>query len=168
MILNGAFEVVQIDGNKSLELSPDPLETDGFLFGPSGMVGGTVSARIWGAASGRRFPEFGIGANDAGGYKLIVVPAQGILELRKGDEPKGSVPFSWKPETWTRLQLRVSKLADDKFQIDGKAWPDGAAEPKDFSISTQDTQAPPPGRASAWGMPYSEKPIRFDDLSSAP
>jgi hypothetical protein len=168
MALNGEFTVVDVDKNKCLELTPDPIDGDGFLFGPAGVSTGTVSARIWAAASGKRFPEFGIGANDAGGYKLIVVPAQGTVELRKGDDAVTSVPFTWKSDTWTRLRLHIGKAADGIFQVEGKAWPDGSSEPKEWMITTQEKAAPSPGRASAWGMPYSEKPIRFDDLGVDP
>ena len=165
LILNGGFTVVQIDGNKCLELAADPLEGDGVLFGPTGMVTGAVSARVWGESTGRRFPEFGIGSNDAGGYKLILIPSQGTLELRRGDEAKASVPCKWKSQTWTRFRLHVGKTADGKFHIEGKAWPDGVAEPQAWMISTTADAAPPTGRASFWGMPYSGKPIRFDDLA---
>ncbi|HET6249450.1 MAG TPA: hypothetical protein VFE47_17295 [Tepidisphaeraceae bacterium] len=168
MALNGEYAVVQVEKNKCLELTPDPIDGDGFLFGPPGVTTGTVSARIWAAASGKRFPEFGIGANDAGGYKLVVVPALGTIELRKGDDAVASAPFTWKSETWTRLRLHIGKTAAGTFQVEAKAWADGSAEPKEWMISATDKTAPSPGRASAWGMPYSEKPIRFDDLAVDP
>lgn len=168
LILNGTFTVAAVDGKKCLELAADPLDGDGLLFGPAGKLSGEVTARIWGSATGRRFPEFGVGAWDAGGYKLILVPAQGILELRKGDDAKASSPFVWKSETWTRFRLRITKLADGKFQIDGKAWPDGSPEPQAWAVSVQDSDALSAGRASVWGMPYSGKPIRFDHLGYKP
>jgi hypothetical protein len=168
MLLNGEFNVVQVDGNKCLELTADPIDGDGFLFGPAGVITGDVCARVWASASGKRFPEFGIGANDAGGYKLIAVPGQNLLELRKGDDAKASAPFTWKSDTWTRFRLHIAKGADGKFQIEGRAWADGSPEPRTWSVSTVDTEAPSPGRASGWAMPYSEKPIRFDDLAVDP
>jgi len=168
MILNGNFNVVQIDKNKCLELSPDPVDGDGFLFGPAGLTGSTVSARIWASSTGHRFPEFGVGSNDAGGYKLVVVPTDGVVQLRKGDDVRTIAPFQWKSETWTRLKLHVAKSAEGKMQIEGKAWPDGSPEPKDWTITMQDAEAPSAGRSSAWGMPYSGTPIRFDDLSVTP
>jgi hypothetical protein len=168
MILNGVFNVVQQDKNKCLELDPDPIDGDGLLFGPPGRVTGTVAARIWGSASGKRFPEFGVGANDAGGFKLIVVPARGRIEFRLGDEAVASASYDWKSDTWTRLRLHITAIADGKYAIDGFACPEGAPEPQKPLISTTDTVAPYAGRASVWGMPYSEKPIRFDDLSYDP
>ena len=168
LILGGTFSVVQVEGNKCLELAPDPLDIAGVLYGPAGRVTGSVSARIWGAATGKRLPEFGIGAYDAGGYKLILVPAQGILELRKGDDVQASAPVAWKPQTWTRFRLQITKLADGKFQIKGKAWPDASPEPQTWAVSVQDSEAPSAGRPSVWGMPYSGQPIRFDDLGYDP
>ena len=168
MALNGTFSVVQIEGNKCLELAADPLDGDGLLFGPAGAVTGETSARVWAANSGRRFPEFGVGANDAGGYKLIVAPALGTIELRKGDDACATAPFTWKPGTWTRLCLRIGTAPDGKFVIEGKAWADGSPEPKNWMVSAQETEAPPAGRSSVWGMPYSGLPIRFDDLKYAP
>jgi hypothetical protein len=165
MVLNGTFTIAQDAGNKFLELAPDPVDGDGLLFGPADVTAGEVAARIWAAASGRRFPEFGIGSNDAGGYKLIVLPALGVIELYQGDDTKASAPFVWKSETWTKLRLRVSKVEGGKWKVQGKAWPEGTQEPGDWAVSFDDTQSPPAGRASAWGTPYSGKPIRFDDLS---
>jgi hypothetical protein len=168
MILNGVFSVVEIDKNKCLELTADPLEGDGLLFGPKGLTTCTVSARVWGESTGRRFPEFGVGSNDAGGFKLVLVPGQGVLEIRRGDESKASVPCKWKNQTWTQFKLHVAKLGGDKFQIEGRAWPAGEAEPKTWMVSVATDSSPPAGRASIWGMPYSGKPIRFDDLAVAP
>ncbi|MDB5303295.1 MAG: hypothetical protein JWM97_844 [Phycisphaerales bacterium] len=165
MILNGTFAVAQEAGNKFLELAPDPMDGDGLLFGPADVTACEVAARIRSSASGRRFPEFGIGSNDAGGYKLIVVPAQGIIELHRADETKASATFAWKSGAWTHLRLRVSKDESGKWKVQGKAWTEGSPEPGEWAVNFDDTEAPPAGRASAWGTPYAGKPIRFDDLS---
>ncbi|HXE53721.1 MAG TPA: hypothetical protein VN541_11925, partial [Tepidisphaeraceae bacterium] len=69
-VLDGTFTVREVDGNKCLELAGDPLGSFGVLFGPERITAMDVKARIWAAAKGKRFPEFGIGAGDAGGYKL--------------------------------------------------------------------------------------------------
>lgn len=168
MVLYGAFAVAQVDNNKVLELAGEPLESFGLLYGPSAAAG-EISARIWGKSTGRRFPEFGIGAGDAGGYKLWLVPGQARIELRKGDIPKASAPYrQWKSGSWTRLRLRLGKTAQGGWKIEGKAWPDGAKESATWDVSVEDAQAPVAGRASAWGTPYSGQPIRFDDLSFSP
>lgn len=168
MVLDGTFAVKQVEGNKCLELAPDPIGSFGALFGPDGLTAMDVKARIWSASTGKRFPEFGIGADDAGGYKLFVVPAKHIIELRKGDDPVASARFAWKDGDWTWLRLRVEPKDQKQWKISGKAWAQGHAEPNNWGISKSDSEAPSAGKASIWGSDYSEKPIRFDDLGVRP
>lgn len=167
MVLDGTFAVQAVDGTKCLELAADPIGSYGALFGPDGLAAMDVKARIWAASSGKRFPEFGIGADDAGGYKLFVIPGSHKLELRKGDDPAASVPFEWKDGGWTWLRLRVEPTSQKQWTISGKAWGQGQPEPDKWTITTTDTEAPSAGKASLWGSDFSEKPIRFDDLSVA-
>lgn len=168
MILDGTFAVREVEGNKCLELAPDPVGSYGALFGPEGMTAMDVKARIWAASSGKRFPEAGIGVDDAGGYKLFLVPAKHALELRKGDDPVASVPFDWKDGQWTWLRLRVEPKGEKQWIVSGKAWANGQNEPEKWTITASDVEAPSAGKASLWGSDYSERPIRFDDLYVAP
>jgi hypothetical protein len=168
LILDGAFAVQSFENNKVLELPGEPLSSFGAMFGPEGLVTGEVSGRVWGDVTGRRSPEFGLGSNDAGGYKLWVWPDQRVVELRKNDQAVATAPFDWKPRTWTRLRLSVRAAGEGKWVVEGKVWPDGAAEPAAWSVKFDEAQAPPAGRASIWGNPYSGKPIRFDDLKVSP
>jgi hypothetical protein len=168
MVLDGTFAVREVDGNKCLELAADPIGSYGALFGPEGLTAMDVRARIWAASSGKRYPEVGIGADDAGGYKLFLVPAKHFLELRKGDDPIASVPFAWKDGGWNWLRLHVQPKADKQWMISGKAWAQGATEPEKWTITASDNEAPSAGKASLWGSDFSEQPIRFDDLSVAP
>jgi hypothetical protein len=167
LALAGDFTVKDVDGNRLVELAGTPLDSLGQLFGPTPAAPtGTVSARIWAATTGKRFPEFGIGSNDAGGYKLWLMPRQKLIAIRKGDETVATAPYDgWKDQSWTRLTLQVSKACEGAWAVRGKAWPDGSAEPKDGIISYDEKTEPTPGRASVWGNPYSGQPIRFDDLT---
>lgn len=166
-VLDGTFAVREVNGNKCLELAGDPIGSFGALFGPEGISAMDVRARIWAAATGKRYPEFGIGAGDAGGFKLFLAPGQRIVEIRKGDQARTSAPTDWHSGTWTWLRLRVAK---DKsgWTIDGKAWSDGQSEPQNWAITYHDSQTPSVGKASIWGSDFSEQPIRFDDLSVTP
>ena len=165
LVLAGEFEVKDAGGDKLLELAPHPIDSSGVLFGPAEHATGTVSARIWGATTGRRFPEFGIGSNDAGGYKLWLIPRMGLVAIRKADQTVATAPYdAWKPETWTRFRLSVTKAGEGAWKVQGKAWPADGKEPDAWTVSFDDTEAPAAGRASVWGHPYSGKPIRFDDL----
>ena len=125
--------------------------------------------RAWSKTSGRRFPEFGIGVGDIGGYKLMFLPAQKKLELRKNDQvvAAGAYESAWESGTWTTLRLRVAK-AGNGWKVEGKAWPSDGMEPAKPTVSLDVTEAPQPGRASIWAAPFSGQPIRFDDLTAAP
>ena len=169
LVLAGAFEVKDVDGERLVELSPHPMESYGLLFGPAGEATGGASSRVWGATTGRRHPEFGVGTNDAGGYRLWVMPRVNRVEIRKADETVATAPYEkWKTGTWTHLRIAVSNAGEGAWRVQGKAWPGGEAEPKEWTISFDDTAEPPAGRASVWGNPYSDEPIRFDDLAVTP
>jgi hypothetical protein len=163
LVLDGAFAVKEIEGNKVLELPGAPLDTFGVLFGPTEKENVAVTARVLGQAKGRRYPVFDVGLDGVGGYKLRVSPGKKQLELYKGDAVKNSVPLEWKPGKWTHLKLQVAKSADKEWKIQGKVWEDGA-EPAQPTIEWTETEEPAAGRASVSGMPYSGLPIDFDDL----
>ena len=165
MILAGQFFVKEIDGNKALELPGTPLEDFGALFGPAESDGVAVRARVRSESSKRLAPRFGVGLSGVSGYRLLVSPGQNALQLLKDQQVVASAPFEWKQGTWTSLQLQVRKICEGKWIIEGRAWADGTPEPKDWSISFEVSEAPPAGKASIWGAPYSSRPILFDDLS---
>jgi hypothetical protein len=162
-ILNGTFAVKTVDGNKLLELPGDPVDSFGVLFGPDGESHLCVQARLYGTATGKRMPEFGVGLGDSNGYKLWLMPATGQLQILKGEDVVATVPHAWKSGSWTVMKLEA-KAADGKTLVQGKAWAQGADEPKDWTIKFEDKDEAPKGRASVWGSPYSSTPIRFDDL----
>jgi hypothetical protein len=165
MVLGGQFSVKDIGGNKVLELPGNPLDDFGALFGPAESDGIAVRARIRSESSKRLAPRFGVGLDGVGGYRLLVTPGQNRLQLLKDQQAVASAPFEWKSGTWTSLHLQIRKVSEGKWIIEGRAWADGTAEPKDWSISFEISEAPPAGKASIWGAPYSGKPILFDDLS---
>jgi hypothetical protein len=165
MILAGQFSVKEIAGNKALELPGNPLEDFGALFGPAESDGVAVRARIRSESTRRLAPRFGVGLSGVAGYRLLVAPGQNGLQLLKDQQIMASTPFEWKSGTWTSLQLQVRKISEGKWIIEGRAWADKTTEPKDWPISFEVSEAPPAGKASIWGAPYSGKPILFDDLS---
>jgi hypothetical protein len=164
VILGGMFAIKTVDGNKLLELPGDPVDGYGILFGPEGQAPMAVSARIFATATGKRTPEFGVGLGDTNGYKLWLMPAAKQLQILKGEDVKATAPFDWKSGAWATLNLAVTKSADGKYLVEGKAWTQGADEPKEPQVKFADDQEPPKGRASAWGSPFASTPIRFDDL----
>lgn len=164
LVLNGEFAVRADGTNKFLELPGAPLDSFAVQFGTAEQENVAASARIFGTARGRRTPAFGVGLGGVAGFKLQVAPAKDAVELLKDQEVKQSVGFDWKSGTWTQLRLQVRKLKEGAWQIEGKAWPAGSAEPKDWTISFDETEAPIPGKASVLASPYAGTPIRFDDL----
>jgi len=168
LVLDGGFAVKQSGGGRLLELPGDPLETFGVLFGPTEKTGLCVRARILGTGKGRRFPVLAVGLGGVGGYKLQVSPAKKALELYRGEEVKASVPYNWQSGEWVTLRFQVRKSKDGEWKAEGKAWPQGAAEPAAWQISFTDTAEPTAGRPSIWGLPFSGTPIQFDDLLVTP
>ncbi len=165
MVLAGQFSVKEIDGNKALELPGAPLEDFGALFGPAESDGVAVRARIRSERTKRLASRFGVGLSGVSGYRLLASPGQNALQLMRDQQVVASAPFEWKPGAWTWLHLQVRKISEGKWKIEGRAWANGVAEPKDWLISFEVSEAPPTGKASIWGAPYSGKPILFDDLS---
>jgi len=164
LVLDGGFAVRKAAGETALELPGAPLETFGVLFGPSEKDGIRVSARIHATAKGRRFPVIGTGLNGAVPYRLQITPAKKALELFKGDDLLTSVAFSWVSDSWTVLRLQLKALPAGGWRLEGRAWKQGDAEPAGWTVSHDLKEEPVPGRASIWGKPFSETPIRFDDL----
>ena len=167
-VVNGNFEVAEVEGNRFLKLPGEPLQTFGLLFGPKGQVATEVAARIQGTNVGKTFPEFGVGANDTGGFRLWLLPGQDALEIRKEDVPKVRVPFKWQGGAWTHFRLRVSDAGGGKWRVQGKVWTAAAKEPGEWMIALDADAAPPAGQASVWGQPYAGTPIGFDDLAVTP
>ena len=85
--------------------------------------------------------------------RLMVLPGQKRLELRRGDDVLKSVdtPVPWRSGAWTRVRLRVTKAGDGKWALEGKAWPAEGAEPQAWQVSHELTEAPSPGRAAGSG-----------------
>lgn len=164
MVLNGEFKVVDDAGNKVLELDPVPLDTYSYLFGPTGREGFAVRARIKSATKGRLAPTFGVGLGGVTGHVLRMAGTKKQVELVRDEIALASVPSEWKTDTWLWFHLQV-RPEGGKWIVEGKTWSDGTPEPQEWHISHTEEKQPVSGRPSAWGMPYSGKPVFFDDLS---
>jgi len=165
LVLDGEFAVQEQEDNRFLELPASPLGSFGTLFGPTEKEGIAVTARIWSRSKKRLQPRFGVGLNGVTGYKLWLSPGKRSVELAKDDKVIATAPYEWKSGTWTRFHLQVRRKGEGEWKVEGKVWPDGEKEPADWSVSAKLEKAPVNGRPSLWGAPYSDRPIRFDDLS---
>ncbi len=164
LVITGEFAVKQEGTNKFLELPGAPLDTFGFLFGPTSESDIVASARIRGSSKGRRFPTFAIGLNGVSGYWLQVSPAKKVLELLKTDEVVATAPFEEKIGAWMKLRLQLSKISETEWKVEGKVWIETSREPEKAQIIFAEKTKPVAGRASIWGSPYAGTPIQFDDL----
>jgi hypothetical protein len=163
MVMAGTFRVKQEGDGKVLELPGAPLDTFGLLFGPAEKAGVSASARVFGTSSGRKFPTFGISLLGPGGFRLQVSPAKKALELYRGDQLRSSMPMAWSTGSWTSLRIQVRAIAEG-IRVEGKAWPAAEKEPAAWTITLDEKQGMPEGRAGIWGSPFSGTPILFDDL----
>lgn len=164
LVLEGAFAVREMEGNRVLELPGEPLNLFSLLFGPSETDGVAVRARFSGTRKGRRYPSFGVGLGGASGYHLIVSAGKDAIELFKDEEVQASAEYHWTPPAWTDVLLRIRQAGDKQWRIEGKVWPHSSPEPADWMIGLNTSEEPPAGRASVWGSPYAGTPIQFDDL----
>ena len=164
MVLNGEFTIVDDGGNKVLALNPAPLDTDSCLFGPTAKDGLAVRLRVKSATKGRQAPAFGAGLGGVTGYVLRYAGAKKSIELVRDDAVLATAAIEWKSDTWMYFHLQVRKAAEG-WMVEGKAWDEGAVEPAEWLISYKADKEPLAGRASCWGMPYSGKPILYDDLT---
>ncbi len=164
MQLSGEYALADEAGNKVLSLNPIPLDTYGFLFGPTAKENLAVRARAKSAIKGRLAPSFGFGLGGVTGHILRYAGAKKQLELVRDEAVLASVPIEWKSDTWLWFHLQVRKDGA-VWMVEGKAWADGAAEPTAWQIAFKDEKSPVSGRPSCWGMPYSGKAIVYDDLT---
>lgn len=165
LVLDGQFAIREDSGNRLVELPGAPLESYGFLFGPSEASGVEAGARIFATRSGRKFPTFGLGLNGASGYRLQVAAGKGVVELLRGEMVVASAPFAWKSGAWTRLKLSLRKTGDTTFRLEGTVWTADDTAPPMPTLTFDETKVQPGGKASAWGLPFSGTPIQFDDLT---
>ncbi|HYE30767.1 MAG TPA: hypothetical protein VEH27_05025 [Methylomirabilota bacterium] len=164
LVLDGNFAVAEEGGNKFVELPGAPLETFGFLFGPTEKENIAASARVFTTGKGRRFNTFTVACNGVAGFKLTVAPGKKAVELYKGETLLGTAPIEWKTAKWTQLRVEVKKTADAEWTVRGFVWQEGDTEPKEPTISSVQKEAPSAGRSAVFGMPFAGTPIRFDDL----
>lgn len=163
-VLGGGFTVQSASSNRFLSLAGSTLRSCTAMFGPVVGADTAVSACILGTAKDSRVPTLGVGLGGTNGWKLMVAPDKSALQLWRDTEVKATVPFTWQSGAWTALRLQVRKIGDGAWTVKGKAWETSGAEPKDWMVHCESSEAPPSGWASVIGTPLARTPIRFDDL----
>ena len=147
----GQYKVAEIDGNKVLEKVPNQtlFKRMRVFLGPTNWSNYTVEADIRATEKRRQMGDAGVMAQR---YTLVLFGNNQQLEMNSWQPETArrvAVPFSWKPDTWYHLKLRVDNTADGKTRIRGKAWATAESEPAAWLIDRVD---PIPNREGSPGL----------------
>jgi hypothetical protein len=132
----GAVSVVTVDGQKVLQKAPleNIFKRNRVFIGPSDWSNYTFEADVRSPMRRRQMADLGITVQR---YTLALYGTTQKLKLEPWEpeiERTVTVPFTWKPDTWYRLKLRVQNQPDGTVQIQGKAWAVGEPEPAAWLI----------------------------------
>src|SRR5262249_11442608 len=147
----GKVQVAELDGQKVLEKLPNEtlFKRIRVFMGPSDWSNYTVEADIRFNEKRRQMGDAGIVAQR---YTLVAFGNNQRLEMNSWQPEVAravSTPFSWKPNTWYHLKLRVENTAGGQTRIRGKAWPTGEPEPEAWPIDRTD---PIPNKQGSPGL----------------
>jgi outer membrane protein assembly factor BamB len=136
----GKVSVTTLDGQKVLQKAPDDtiLKRARVFFGPTDWSNYTFEADVRAPERRRQMADVGITAQR---YSLVLYGTSQQLKIEPW-EPETTrtvtVPFTWKPDTWYRLKLRVENMPEGRVRVQGKAWPVGQPEPAAWTIQRVD------------------------------
>jgi hypothetical protein len=119
------------------------------FLGPTNWANYTVEADVRAPEKRRQLGDAGITAQR---YTLVLFGNTQQLTLYSWQPQTASnvsAPFTWKPDTWYHLKLRVENTADGKTRVRGKAWATGESEPAAWLIDRVD---PIPNRQGSAGL----------------
>ena len=160
----GSLAVEDLSGNQVFRkgASRTGIHRHAIYMGPADMSGYTVQVDVLSTQQGRRRPDIGLINSgytmDLQGNRQKIQIQSWAAELRIKEE----VDFTWEPDTWYRLKLRVD-IEGDRGIVRGKVWPRDATEPTDWTITAED---PLPNRTGSPGIiGYSPINIYFDNVS---
>ena len=158
----------QINGNKVLVKKADnPFTKRARTYvGFSDASDYTVAVDVRATQRGRRMGNAGVIAQR---YLLALFGSHQRLEIHSWQPETArtvSMPFSWKPDTWYRMKLRVENLPDGTVRARGKVWPKGEAEPAAWTLERIE---PIPNRQGSPGI-YADAfaEVFFDNLKITP
>jgi outer membrane protein assembly factor BamB len=147
----GKYEIREMEGGKVLvKLADNPFTKRARTFlGPTDWSDYTVEVDVRAEMRRRQMGDAGVVAQR---YGLVLFGNHQRLELQPWQpetERTVTVPFSWEPDTWYRLKLRVENLEDGRTRALGKAWPINQDEPREWLIERID---PVPNRSGSPGI----------------
>ena len=160
----GSLAVEDLAGNQVFRkgASRTGIHRHAIYMGPADMRDYTVQVDVLSTQRGRRRPDIGLINSgytmDLQGNRQKIQIQSWAAELRIREE----IDFSWEPDTWYRLKLRVD-VESGRGLIRGKVWPAEDDEPSDWTITVED---PLPNDSGSPGIiGYSPIDIYFDNVS---
>ena len=168
-IVDGELTVVEVEGEKLLQIPPTPLVEGGTLFGSTLKGAVSVAATFKAERRGRSMPRFGVGVHGLSGFRLRVFPAGRKVELLLNEEPIASVPFSWTAGEDYQLELTVNRTSDAEdapWKAEGRVWKAAEARPEAAILSQESSDTSARGKSSVWGTPYAGLPIYIKQAST--
>ncbi len=139
-----------VDGNQVMvKLTTIPKGTRSrSWFGHSDLHDYTIQADVMGGEKAGKMPDIGLIAQ---GYTLDLKGAHQELQVRSWTSQlriAKTVPFTWRPNTWYSMKLRVVNDGDQAVLL-GKVWLRGEEEPDQWHVETTD---PAPIRTGSPGL----------------
>ena len=136
----GRFAISTLDGNRVFEKPPDNtiFGRARMFLGPTDWSDYTFQADVRAPTRRRQMADVGITAQT---YSLVLYGTTQKLKLEPWEpeiERSVTIPFSWEPDTWYRMKVRVENMPDGQVHIQGKAWRVGEDEPANWLIDQVD------------------------------
>jgi hypothetical protein len=138
--VTGRMAVVTADGEKVLRKQPTNtlFKRARVFFGPTTWSDYTFEADIRAPEQRRQMADVGITVQR---YSLVLYGTTQKLKLEPWEPETArtvTLPFTWQPDTWYHLKLRVDNLPGGQVRARGKAWLTGASEPDEWLIDRTD------------------------------
>ena len=159
----GSLRAVDEGGEQLFQKGPSRtgIHRHAIYVGPSYMSNYTVQADAMSTQKGRRRPDIGLinagyTMDMQGNHQRIEVRSW-AAELRMAER----FDFSWEPDIWYTLKLRVDS-DDDRALIRGKIWPRDQSEPDEWTVTVEDNEPVREGSPGLIG--YSPIDIYFDNV----
>ena len=108
------------------------------FMGPATWSNYTLDADVRSTERRRQLSDVGVFVQR---YGLVLFGNSQKLELQPWQAAAArtvSVPFTWKPNTWYRVKLRVENQPGAATRVLGRVWPRGEAEPQAWTVEKLD------------------------------
>ena len=176
-VRRGNYQLVEVEGRKVLEQSPEPIVEGKIVWTRAMRGGGGVRARMRGEKSRRAYPRFSVGLHQERELHLRAFPSDKKLQLvacnadLTNEVLLAEVPlpeWHWKPEEWLWLELQLVPDGDGTSICEGRIWTEGGVRPEKALLQHRLTLPPVVIFAALQGAPFALKPIFIDAAETLP